>query len=56
MNPEAEQWLGCAMTYTLFECLKEKVVEILADQAEEAIVARVEKVALVQDPDEVYFY
>ncbi|KOB69890.1 Small androgen receptor-interacting protein [Operophtera brumata] len=33
---EAEQWLGCAMTYTLFECLKERVSDILAEQTEQA--------------------
>lgn len=43
------------MTYTLFECLKEKVTEILTEQTTEAIVARVEKVAIVPDPDEVDF-
>lgn len=31
---EAEQWIGCGMTYTLFECLKEKHDELLADQPE----------------------
>ncbi|XP_049867593.1 RWD domain-containing protein 4 [Pectinophora gossypiella] len=48
---EANQWLGCAMTYTLFECLKEKTSEILAEQTEEAIVERVEKIAIT-DPTE----
>lgn len=46
VDSEAEQWVGCAMTYTLFECLKEKVSEILAEQTEEAIVARVEKIII----------
>ncbi|XP_072943565.1 RWD domain-containing protein 4 [Epargyreus clarus] len=46
VNTEAEQWIGCAMTYTLFECLKEKVSEILAEQTEEAVVARVEKIVI----------
>ena len=46
VDAEAEQWLGCAMTYTLFECLKEKVPELLAEQTEEAVVTRVEKIVL----------
>lgn len=33
---EAEQWLGCGMTYTLFECLKDKVDDILANVTEVA--------------------
>ncbi|XP_041977201.1 RWD domain-containing protein 4 [Aricia agestis] len=48
VNTEADQWVGCAMTYTLFECLKEKVTEILAEQTEEEVIARVEKVAIEQ--------
>lgn len=36
------------MTYTLFECLKERVSEILAEQKEEAVVARVEKIAITE--------
>ncbi|XP_059045241.1 RWD domain-containing protein 4 [Achroia grisella] len=47
VNAEAEQWLGCAMTYTLFECLKEKVPELLAEQTEEVVVStRVEKIVI----------
>ncbi|PZC84736.1 hypothetical protein B5X24_HaOG204284 [Helicoverpa armigera] len=47
VDAEAEQWLGCAMTYTLFECLKERLAEILADQTEEVVVtARVEKIVI----------
>ncbi|CAH2244225.1 RWD domain-containing protein 4 [Pararge aegeria] len=51
VNTEADQWVGCAMTYTLFECLKEKVSEILSEQAEEAIVARIEKIAINEQTD-----
>ncbi|XP_028168004.1 RWD domain-containing protein 4 isoform X1 [Ostrinia furnacalis] len=52
VNAEAEQWIGCAMTYTLFECLKEKVPEILAEQTEEAIVSsRVEKIVIEDQVD-----
>lgn len=32
LNAEAEQWLGCGMTYTLFECLKERVDELMENQ------------------------
>lgn len=42
LREEAEQWAGCAMTYTLFECLKDKVEELLANVTEnEAVVAEV---------------
>ncbi|XP_047527831.1 RWD domain-containing protein 4 [Vanessa atalanta] len=51
VNAEADQWVGCAMTYTLFECLKEKVSEILAEQMEEAVVARVEKIAITEQTE-----
>ncbi|XP_050345476.1 RWD domain-containing protein 4 [Nymphalis io] len=51
VNAEADQWVGCAMTYTLFECLKEKVSEILAEQTEEAVVARVEKIAITEQTE-----
>ncbi|CAH0748565.1 unnamed protein product [Diatraea saccharalis] len=53
VNVEAEQWLGCAMTYTLFECLKEKVSELLAEQTEEVVISsRVEKIT-IEDQGEV---
>lgn len=29
---EGEQWLGCGMTYTLFECLKDRIDEMMAEQ------------------------
>lgn len=32
VNVEAEQYLGTAMTYTLFEFVKEKMEELLAGQ------------------------
>lgn len=31
---EGEQWLGCGMTYTLFECLKDRIDEMLAGQVQ----------------------
>ncbi|CAH0722045.1 unnamed protein product, partial [Brenthis ino] len=51
LDAEADQWVGCAMTYTLFECLKEKVSEILAEQTEEAVVAKVEKIAISEQTE-----
>lgn len=32
IKQEAEQWLGCGMTYTLFECLKERIPELMEGQ------------------------
>lgn len=32
LQTEAEQWIGCGMTYTLFECLKDRIEELLKDQ------------------------
>ncbi|XP_052867452.1 RWD domain-containing protein 4-like [Anopheles cruzii] len=32
LREEAEQWLGCGMTYTLFECLKDKLDDLLTDE------------------------
>jgi hypothetical protein len=37
VNMEAEQYLGTAMTYTLFEFVKEKLEELLAGQPESFI-------------------
>uniref|UniRef100_A0A0K8TQD7 Putative rwd domain protein n=1 Tax=Tabanus bromius TaxID=304241 RepID=A0A0K8TQD7_TABBR len=37
LKEEAEQWLGCGMTYTLFECLKERIQELIQDQPDEPI-------------------
>uniref|UniRef100_U5EYN4 Protein aael aael006654 aedes aegypti n=1 Tax=Corethrella appendiculata TaxID=1370023 RepID=U5EYN4_9DIPT len=37
LNTEGEQWLGCGMTYTLFECLKDKIDELLDGQEIEDI-------------------
>uniref|UniRef100_A0A1L8DBS3 Putative rwd domain-containing protein 4 n=2 Tax=Nyssomyia neivai TaxID=330878 RepID=A0A1L8DBS3_9DIPT len=34
LHEEAQQWLGCGMTYTLFECLKERLEELMAAQPE----------------------
>ncbi|XP_053697515.1 RWD domain-containing protein 4 [Sabethes cyaneus] len=32
LTTEGNQWLGCGMTYTLFECLKDKLDELLVDE------------------------
>ncbi|KAM7351193.1 RWD domain-containing protein 4 [Cochliomyia hominivorax] len=42
LKEEAEQWLGCGMTYTLFECLKERIDELTAEQPEHAIVQSID--------------
>ncbi|XP_017094504.2 RWD domain-containing protein 4 [Drosophila bipectinata] len=36
LSTEAEQWLGCGMTYTLFECLKDNLEQLTAAQPESA--------------------
>lgn len=42
LKEEAEQWLGCGMTYTLFECLKERIDELTAEQPEHALVQSID--------------
>ena len=42
LKEEAEQWLGCGMTYTLFECLKERIDELMAEQPEHASVQSID--------------
>uniref|UniRef100_A0A336KU13 CSON014996 protein n=1 Tax=Culicoides sonorensis TaxID=179676 RepID=A0A336KU13_CULSO len=34
---EAQQWIGCGMTFSLFECLKDKLDDILADVNNDSI-------------------
>ncbi|KAH8376125.1 RWD domain-containing protein 4 [Drosophila serrata] len=36
LNTEATQWLGCGMTYTLFECLKDNLEQLTAAQPDSA--------------------
>ncbi|XP_034472378.1 RWD domain-containing protein 4 [Drosophila innubila] len=36
LTTEASQWLGCGMTYTLFECLKDNLEQLTAGQPETA--------------------
>lgn len=40
---EAEVWLGCSMTFTLFECIKEKLPDLLEELTQE--VAQVNEIA-----------
>lgn len=42
ITEEAEQWLGCGMTYTLFECLKDQQDELTRDQPEHAITQSID--------------
>ncbi|TMW54913.1 hypothetical protein DOY81_000146 [Sarcophaga bullata] len=42
LKEEAEQWLGCGMTYTLFECLKERIDELMVEQPEHAPVQSID--------------
>jgi hypothetical protein len=37
VNEEGKNWLGCGMTYTLFECLKDRLDELLADVTERVV-------------------
>jgi hypothetical protein len=39
VTEEGQNWLGCGMTYTLFECLKDQLDELLAEVTERAAVA-----------------
>ncbi|XP_037958751.1 RWD domain-containing protein 4 [Teleopsis dalmanni] len=39
---EGELWIGCGMTYTLFECLKERIEELTADQPESSTAQAVD--------------
>lgn len=45
LKTEGESWLGCGMTYTLFECLKEKLTELLPEVKE----AKAQKVSEVSE-------
>jgi len=45
LNAEGENWLGCGMTYTLFECLKEKLTELFAELEEGSQNQKVDNVA-----------
>lgn len=47
INEEAEQWLSCGMTYTLFEFVKEKSAELLATQEGDVLDAPSTEVVVV---------
>ncbi|XP_075153724.1 RWD domain-containing protein 4 [Haematobia irritans] len=42
LTEEGEQWLGCGMTYTLFECLKERIDELTSEQPEHPFVQSID--------------
>ncbi|KAG5684873.1 hypothetical protein PVAND_014083 [Polypedilum vanderplanki] len=52
LTQEGGTWIGCGMTYTLFECIKEKLTELLQELEEEQKNAKVanitESVSTVQ--------
>lgn len=51
LREEAEQWVGCGMTYTLFECLKDKVEDLMTAVEESGVVDVIcDKVA--EDPND----
>ncbi|XP_015116722.1 RWD domain-containing protein 4 [Diachasma alloeum] len=54
INAEAEQWLGCAMTYTLFQSVQEHLSELIEDQPESIvdISAQAAKIAIGNDAAE----
>lgn len=45
LKAEGETWIGCGMTYTLFECLKEKMTELLVELEEELKASKVASVS-----------
>jgi hypothetical protein len=44
LTAEGENWIGCGMTYTLFECLKEQLTELLDELEEEIKTAKLNAV------------
>lgn len=44
LKEEGEAWIGCGMTYTLFECIKEKSTELLAELEEDLKAQKLAKV------------
>lgn len=45
LTAEGENWLGCGMTYTLFECVKEQLQDLLDELEEEAKNATMNQVS-----------
>lgn len=45
LKTEGENWIGCGMTYTLFECVKEQLAELLDELEAELTAARVAQVS-----------
>ena len=57
LEEEGQQWIGCGMTYTLFECLKERVTELLEEQPETIAVvgdvsSAVDKLIITETKDQ----
>lgn len=52
LREEAEQWVGCAMTYTLFECLKDKVEDVMAQVTENGLANVITDAVNIDDDKE----
>lgn len=51
VHAEAEQWLGSAMTYTLFQSVQENLADLIADQPDsiEEVESQVQKLAITDE-------
>lgn len=51
VDAEAEQWLGSAMTYTLFQSVQENLADLIADQPDsiEEIESEVNKLSITEE-------
>lgn len=58
VDAEAEQWLGCAMTYSLFQAVQEHIAELTVDQPETIVdlSAQIAKIAIAEDLQMVIWY
>ena len=43
LTEEANNWIGCGMTYTLFECIKEKLPELMVELTEALLTQTAEQ-------------
>ena len=55
VEAEAEQWLGCAMTYTLFQSIQEHFADLTANQPTSlsALNSQTDKLTLGDDVQQV---
>lgn len=58
VTEEGQQWIGCGMTYTLFECLKERQTELLAEQPDQPaaltdITTSLDKTSILEPKDKI---